>query len=109
MVSAEDILHIDTLQWNSVCLQLKLTAADRVSRYYPPPSLSLSEKTQFFRNKLHCRSSANHNTENYKAKNVISYYIHSLLGTGNCSWKAEKVQFSFSVNELGNNVKFILQ
>jgi len=45
MVPAEDISHIDTLQWNSVCLQLKLTASDRVSLHYFP--LSVSENTQF--------------------------------------------------------------
>jgi len=46
MVSAEDILRIDRLRWNSVCLQLKLTAADRVILYYSP--LSLSPKIRSF-------------------------------------------------------------
>ena len=64
MVCAEDISHIDTLQWNSVRLQLKLTASNRVSLYY---SLSLSlSKYAVCRNKLHCRSFAKHKTENCK-------------------------------------------
>jgi hypothetical protein len=81
MVSAEDISHIDTLQWNSACLQLKLTASDCVSLYFSsPPSLSLSENTQLFRNKVHCCSLANHNTENYKVKMLYRIIFTRFLG-----------------------------
>jgi hypothetical protein len=89
MASAEDISHIDTLQGNSFCLQLKLTASD-----------SAIWKYTVCYDKLHCHSLANHNTENYKVKIDMPYFIHTFLRRSNYFQKAEKVQFNFRVNKL---------